>query len=528
MPSSRSLSSSTARISACALLALSVTLAARAADDGAPGEPSNLFERIVWKAKELAAAPYEARPEGGIPEALAQLDYDQYRKIRFRGERALWNDETLFEVELFHPGFLYRRPVTIHAVADGRTEEVALDRGMFRYDVELGSDTSLPSDLGFAGFRVHYPVNTPEHKDEVIAFLGASYFRMVGRNQVYGASARGLAVDTALPEGEEFPRFREFWLVRPRPDDDTLTFYALLDSRSVTGAYRFDLDPGAGTELDVKALLFTREPIDRLGIAPLTSMFFYGENRVSHFDDARPEVHDSDGLLVHNGGHEWIWRPLSNPASLRVSSFQARDPQGFGLAQRDRDFDNYLDLESHYERRPGLWVEPRGKGWGRGKVQLVEIPSDEETNDNIVVFWVPDDPVEAGESLRLRYRLSTFARAPAEHGLGRAQRTRVGRGVVPGSDEDVPPGQRRFVVDFAGGALSGLAPAQPVAAEVTTSSGDITDAQAQALPGDRGWRLSFRLVPGDEGPADLHAHLRLRGERLTERWNYVWYPDDVD
>jgi glucans biosynthesis protein len=498
-------------------------------DSAKEASAASLFDRVTRKARQLAGSAYQPQPKGGVPEALAELDYDQYRRIRYRGDAAVWREQSPFKMELFHPGFLYTTPVTINTVVDGQVREIQFDRDLFRYEgFNLKADTELGEDLGFAGFRLHYPLNRPDYADEVISLLGASYFRMLGRGQVYGASARGLAIDTALPSGEEFPRFREFWLVRPEGDASTVTFYALLDSQSVTGAYRFVLEPGEQTVLDVRTRLFARNDVQRLGLAPLTSMFYFGENSMAPVDDFRPEVHDSDGLLIHGGNGDWIWRPLINAEELRVNALQETDLQGFGLKQRDRAFEHYLSLQAHYQQRPGLWVEPRGDGWGKGAVMLVQIPTDKETNDNIVAFWEPAEPLKAGESIEVAYKLRTASGAPEAHDLARAQRTRVGRGGVPGADRPPANRQRRFVIDFAEGELPGLADSQPVQGEVTAANGEVTDVVVEPLPGDRGWRLSFQARVKNGRAVDMQAFLQLRGQRLSERWSYVWYPDDSE
>lgn len=344
-----------------------------------PRSEGPLFERITDKARALAAQPYRPPDTSKLPQALAALDYDQYRDIRFRKSQALWRGQALFSVEFFHRAFLYTEPVLINEVIGEGVRSVAYDAALF----DPGKNTLPLDELGphtsFAGFRVHYPINRPDYADEVVAFLGASYFRMVGRGQSYGVSARGLAIDTALASGEEFPWFSEFWLVRPAAKATTMTIYALLESKSVVGVYRFDLTPGADTVLDVEVRLFARADIQKLGVAPLTSMFLYGENRTRFFDDFRPEVHDSDGLVMETGTRERIWRPLTNDGQLRVSSLLTEKLGGFGLAQRDRDFNSYLDLEAHYEKRPSLWVRPRDGDWGKGMVQLIEIPTRQET-----------------------------------------------------------------------------------------------------------------------------------------------------
>lgn len=502
------------------------TLLAAASSAFAQKSPEELFSQVIKKAHDLAAQPYQA-PQGNLPDALTKLTYDQYRDIRFRPERALWNGQALFNIQLFHLGFLYQDPVTINIVDNGQAKTLDFDPKLFNYGKNTGLEKHLQNVPGYAGFRIHYPINTPDYKDEVITFLGASYFRMLGRDQNYGISARGLAIDTGLPKGEEFPRFREFWLVKPAPNATTMVLYALLDSQSATGAYRMELIPGEDTALEVQAKLFARSDIEKLGVAPLTSMFLHGENRVTFYDDYRPEVHDSDGLLMHTAAGEWIWRPLSNPNQLQITGLMDKNPQGFGLAQRDRDFNNYLDMETRFETHPSLWVIPRGGDWGAGAVQLVEIPTAEEINDNIVAFWVPDRPFKAGDERSYSYRLETFGSGLATEQLARVKRTRIGWGAIPGSPQKPPSSQRQFIVDFTGGELPTLTATQPVQAVLTNSSGKILHTTVQRLPVGQGWRVAFKLIPNGEQPADMRLFITLHGRRLSETWNYVWYPNAI-
>lgn len=488
--------------------------------------PAKLFNQVVERARQLASQPYE-EPEKLDSEALGNLQYEDFQKIRFRQEAALWRDEALFEVQFFHMGFLFQSPVGMNVLENGEVRPLPFRKSNFRYDGE-GVEEKVPEDLGYAGFRIHYPLNNPEYKDELAVFLGASYFRLLARDQVYGLSARGLAVDTALPSGEEFPSFREFWLVKPGEEATSMTVFALLDSPSVTGAYRFVINPGTRTVVDVDTTLFTRSGGHQLGIAPLTSMFLYGENSISHFDDFRPEVHDSDGLLMHTGADEWIWRPLGNPKTLRVSSFSDNNPKGFGLVQRDRNYNNYMDFETHYHRRPSFWVEPRDVGWGKGSVRLVEIPTMEEVNDNVVAFWVFDKPFKANESMKLSYRLTSLNSVDENNHLARVLRTRTGWGGVPGAQPPLPKTVRRFMIDFEGGDLATLHPEQPVKPEIQTNRGKIDDVVLHKLPGQEIWRLSFRLQGAEERPADMRIFLTLRGQKLTETWSYLYEPVDVE
>lgn len=490
---------------------------APAAPPPAPGGAFS-FDQVKELARLAAAKPLQAPPTE-LPGALADISYDGYRKLRFRPDRAIWADGGLFRLQLFHRGFLYRQQVAINLVENGKATPLAYDPALFDMgDVKL--DKPLPPDFGFAGFRIHHPLNRPDYFDEFAVFLGASYFRLVGRNQIYGLSARGLAVDTAGPKGEEYPFFRAFWIERPAPDAAEIAITALLDSQSVTGAYRFTIRPGGNTVAEVESVLFPRRKIDKLGIAPLTSMFLHGENTPRPADDFRPEVHDSDGLLVETKSGEMIWRPLVNPRDLRVASFVDDGVRGFGLMQRDRSFASYQDMESLYHRRPGLWVEPLGE-WGPGRVELIEIPAKEEIHDNMVALWVPKDPPPEGKPVEFRYRLHATSKPVVRAYAGWVVATRLGAANLSAARQDQPT-DRLFVVDFAGGDLDDLLPSQPVVAKVGASSGQVAETRVEYIPDLKVWRASFRLDPDGRKPSDLRCFLSLYGQALSETWTYLW------
>jgi len=507
-------------------------------DHDAGAEPAlappkaELFDHVIDEARRRAGQAY-SKPAIDLPGELADMSYSQFRQIQFRGDAALWGEHSSFRVEFFHPGFLYETPVTIHEVTSEGARKVTFDHGAFQYrdgadgmDAIRDAAAGVDDTTGYAGFRIRYPLNAADAADEMMVFLGASYFRLVGPDQAYGLSARGLAIDTAEPRGEEFPAFREFWLVRPSAEATTLRIYALLDSPSVTGAYRFDVKPGSEVRVDVASRVFARQDVGKLGVAPLTSMFLFGENSVGGSDDFRPEVHDSDGLLLHRDGGRWLWRPLTNPNSLRVTSHSGEAPMGFGLAQRDRDFEHYLDEQAHYDRRPSLWVEPTGGDWNEGRVELVEIPLDSETNDNISAYWVPSNALAAGDERRYDYSVSTFGAHRPGNTLGRVVRTRNGWGPVSGPPAPPPKSKRQFIVAFEGPRLARLSDELPVEPVMDISGGEVEELTARRLPTTGRWRVSFKLSPGGNKPADMRLHLALRGERLTETWNYVWANDD--
>ncbi|QRO02553.1 glucan biosynthesis protein [Archangium violaceum] len=477
----------------------------------AGAKPAFTPETVRERARELASRPYQA-PASTLPPAYAQLSYDQYRDIRYRPERAWWRDAGLpFQAQFFHPGFLYTSPIRLHEVEGGEAKPVRFSPDLFTYGSLVKELKPEPVD-GFAGFRLTHPLNRPDHFDEVVSFLGASYFRALGRGNVYGLSARGLAIDTALPEGEEFPSFREFWLEKPAPGTDRVVVHALLDSPSVTGAYRFVIIPGERTVVEVEATLHARKAVKRLGVAPLTSMYLFGENDRGTYDDFRPEVHDSDGLVLWMKNGEHLWRPLQNPARLSVSSFQVEGLRTFGLLQRDQSFPNYEDLEARYDKRPGVWVEPVGD-WGRGSVQLVEIPTPQEVHDNIVAFWVPEAPFAPGAELRLAWKLHWGNAPPVRPTVAVTTSTRIASGGTASA--------RRFVLEFSRGGPEGAGPVEPV---ITASKGQVLHPIAQRNDVTGGWRVTFELVPQAGAPAELRCFLRRGSATLTETWSYLWTP----
>jgi glucans biosynthesis protein len=481
-----------------------------------PAKPFD-FAEVEQKAKQLATKPY-ARDDAGMPEFLGSLDYDQYRDIRYKPEKALWGDEGLpYQVQLFHRGFMFRDRVNINVVDQGTATRLAYSPELF----DFGKNTfpsPPPADLGFAGLRFHHPLRRNDVYDEITVFLGASYFRAVGLGQSYGLSARGLAIDTGLAKAEEFPIFREFWIEKPGKNATALTVYAVLDSPSVTGAYRFIIRPGLELTMDVTSHVFFRKAVERFGLAPLTSMFFHGENTDRFADDFRPEVHDSDGLLMGRSNGEWVWRPLNNPRHLRISVFKDTNPAGFGLLQRDRAFDHYQDLEAHYHERPSAWVEALGN-WGPGSIYLIEIPSDAEKYDNIVAFWMPDQATGEGKEYVFQYRLHFLLEETTAPGLGKVKATRIGASVNEGSSGD----SRKFVVDFGSEAMERFSEKARVEADLSSSSGRIGNVVVHKNTETGDWRMSFDLAPEkDKDPVELRGLLKSDGEILTETWVYQW------
>jgi glucans biosynthesis protein len=493
------------------------------------------FDDIIATAREHAAKPF-APSANVLPEELRgdKLNYDSYREIRFRHDKALWAREELpFRLEFFHPGYLYQMPVSIYEFNDTHVQPVRFVQDFFDYG-KLKLPRKIPAETGYAGFKLLYPLNASNRWDELASFLGASYFRCLGKDQRYGESARGLAINCGEPDRpEEFPVFSTWWISKPDKQSNTLHLFALLESASCTGAYEFLLKPGENTAVDINVALFFRGDKDpgslkTIGFAPLTSMFWFGENSERKADDYRPEVHDSDGLLVRLENDEFIWSPLQNPKALQHPTFPANNIRGFGLLQRDRAFSAYQDLFNAYHRVPSVWVEPHGN-WGEGEVHLVELTTTGEGSDNIVAFWnptsrpVPNQPFRFGYTLfwtmdpNVSERETKFPRA-------KVLQTRTGL--------DRHNGQKRqFVIDFSD-VFEG---AKPRAEVRSGGKSAISDVQVFENEFRKAWRVFFSLTPDaqESGPVDIECWLE-RGEDISsqtnstspasETWRYVWNP----
>ena len=493
--------------------------------------PAFTFADVQAKAQDLARAPYA--DTSSAPQSLANISYDDWAAIRYRSEKALWADEGLpFTVQFFHPGLHYDRVVRVNIIGEENVAPVRFSPSLFQYGSEAAARQITASGAAdFAGFRIHYALNRPDYKDELAVFLGASYFRALAKDTHYGIYGRGLALDTACGEGEEFPYFKEFWIMKPAADAKDITVYALMDSPSLAGAYRFVITPGAPTVMDVKCALFPREggrTFHKTGLAALTSMFFYGEETNGRPGDFRPEVHNSDGLLFTDGTDGWTWSPLSNPRRLSVNAFPLDNPRGFGLMQRDSSFSSYQDVNAHYEQRPSLWVQPEGD-WGPGRLELIEIPTSDEWHRNIVAFWTPAEPSKASVQM---YGWKMFWMHPTAtpHSAGRVVSTR----------QSFSGDTMTFHVDFAGGQLSELPEDTGIASVVETpETVALLEKKLMRNPAIDGWRLEFKVrLPKEEGvikslmsarkgPLNLRFRAQLKkGENLpgalTETWLYDW------
>ena len=519
-----------ALIGAGAALLCTTSLARPARADGAQpavspemnqvaGQPFD-FDSLTEAMRNLSTQPHAAplRVEG----FFSDFTYDDYQAIQYDPSRAKWSvPDQGFQVHAFHLGWLFAEPVEMFEVDAGIASPMTFTTDDFLYYDRIRARVPLHQPLpGVAGFRLNAPLNRADMFDEVVAFLGASYFRALGRGNAYGLSARGLAINTGLGKPEEFPRFSRFWLEKPVPFARSVTLYASLESESCTGAYRFVVTPGENTEIEVTARLFLRSEVDQIGIAPLTSMFLFSEKNRSAFDDYRPAVHDSDGLAIHRRDGDRIWRPLNNPVRLSESWLAEESPEAFGLMQRDRNFDSFQDASAHYERRPSVLVVPQGD-WGKGAVRLVEIPTDLEVNDNIVAFWVPEAKPVPGQMAEFAYRLVWGAlAADAEGDLAHVRETRTGVGGVSGVENT--DGTRKFVVDFAGGMLADLPSDAVLEPVVTVKGGEIAVQTLSKIEGTDVWRLVLDVVPQGGATVEFVAHVAGYGRKLTETWVYQW------
>jgi glucans biosynthesis protein len=484
-----------------------------------PPQPFS-YDSLRQRAAGLAKSAY-VEPKSAAADIVRSIDFDAVQKIKFRADHSLWlNGPGHFPVRFFTLNKFVPESVKIHALSGNTSREILYFPSYFDF-ADSGLAQKLPADSGFSGFRV---MDGKGSDTDWLAFQGASYFRSSGAVGQYGASARGIAANTALSTKEEFPRFTEFWLATPNPEAAAITIYALLDGPSLTGAYRFDATRTNAVVMDIHADLFIRADVPRLGLAPLTSMYWYGENDRRQATDWRPEIHDSDGLALWTGKGERIWRPLINPPSVQTNSFSDTNPKGFGLLQRDRNFADYQDDGAFYNRRPSIWVEPRGD-WGAGAVQLVEIPTDDEIHDNIVAYWQPQAPVKAGSSRSFDYRLywqNDEPHPPTE--IGRVVSTRIGRGGVPGKEKRDDRNAKKFVIDFTGGPLADMKARFDVTPVVTLSRGKMRDGYVIKVVGTDRWRALVDVDVDGKDPLTLRCFLRLGDKTLTETWLYQYFP----
>ena len=471
---------------------------------------------VVEMARTLSKTAYVAVPN--IPQEWIDLSYDEFAHIWPNTKNSIWeNEDRPAKLDLFTAGLYTQRPTEVNIVEDSVAKTLRYDMSMFATTEKF---PTLPIDetMGYAGIRLRAelnPLTNPQAFTEFVVFQGASYFRAIANGQNYGLSARGLALRTGDPNGEEFPDFTKFWVEAAAPGDTEFVVHALLDGPSTTGAYTFRISHGAKSEptlMKVEGTLFPRVDLSHVGLAPLTSMFLFDETNRIRFDDFRPAVHDSEGLLILNGNGEKIWRPLANPTRVQVSSFTDMNPQGFGLMQRNRTADDYADLEAHYENRPSLWITPQGD-WGKGVVELVEIPADKEIYDNIVAYWRPAEPMVAGSENRFSYNMAWGGEPEGLPEVAQVTNTRIGKGfdqvktVIAIDFTDHPD----FPEDLS-----------EVSMTIRSNTGEVSTGILQRNPGTGGVRLAFSMLPGDANAVEMRAQMHMNGTAISEVWLYRW------
>ena len=486
---------------------------AGAAPGNGQGRPFS-FERLIERTRQMAREAYQAPSR--VPDASAQIPVDVYERVGFKPEALVWADSPSYRLGFFLPGSIYREPVTISIVEEGLARPVPMRAEMFDLS-GVDQRDQIQDDMGFAGLRVLYPLDQATTFQELLSFLGASYFRAVGRGTNYGAGARGLALNTGLGRAEEFPGFRQFWVQRPGQPFDPLTIYALLDSPSVAGAFRFDVTVRESTRMAVDANLFFRSDVEQVGVAPLSSMFLFGPNDRPDIPDFRPEVHSSGGLAIWNGAGELLYRTLVNPSELRMSIFIDENPRGFGLVQRNRRPEAYQDIQARFDLRPNLWVEPRGT-WGKGSIRLIEVPTQNPQHQNLAAFWTPAEPVRATQELRLAYTLVWSLAPPIDTGLATVTATRIG--VARNRDGSVRENAREIVIDWQPATGEDAVEIGQLNAALSSGNSKVSPPVLLPNPIDNGWRLTFQVEPSGGGPIELRAVLRAGDKLVSETWLY--------
>ena len=465
---------------------------------------------VVELARAFATRPFAA-PANDLRDPFAGLTYEQYVGIRTKPGAAIWVGENKgFSLEPLHRGPIFTTPVDLFVIENQIPRRIAYDQGRFDYG-SVKVTEKLP-DMGFSGFRILRAMDGAGEA-EVAVFQGASFHRAAAPGQNLGVTARGLAIRTADTRGEEFPIFRSFWIERPALGDNALVIHALLDSQSVTGAYRFTLRPGEATIIDTELTLFPRVDIDHFGLAGLAAASLFTPLDRRRPDDVRTMVAETNGLQMLTGKEEWLWRPASNRVNLQVSAFVDANPKGFGFLQRNRDIGAYQDDDQRWEKRPSLWIEPLGE-WGEGAVQLVEIPSESEINGNIVAYWRPKQPLVAGKEATFAYRQFWCWDPPTRSPLAIAIDARGGRS--PWSK------MRRFVVVFSGDIVADPHRIANLKAVLTTSPGSATNIRTFCNPQAKTCRVVFDVDPGGETFCELRLVLHSGDDPISETWLYRW------
>ncbi|TGL17685.1 glucan biosynthesis protein D [Leptospira yanagawae] len=473
------------------------------------------FNAVDQIAKQKLKSKFVPTPVFKIP-GLDGISFEDYRQIEYKPDVAIWKNLALpYQLHFFHPGHIYSNGIKIYEVIEEKPVEIPYDSSRFHFgNLPLTDDFfELSKKLQYTGFRVHYPINQKEALEEFLVFQGSSYFRALSKDQVYGLSGRGLAINTG-PEGkEEFPIFESFYIKRPEKNDSSILIYAIMNSESVAGAYEFFVTPGEITTIDIRAKIYLRKKIKRLGLSPITSMFLYGESNIPILGNIHPEIHDSDGLLTYLGEDNWEWRPLINPKKTKLTSIELNHPKGFGLIQRDRKFKSYQDEKLLYHRRPSVWVEPKGD-WGEGELYLLEFTTNLDSDDNITIFWEPNIPPNLKEGYEFQYRLSYIEKSPETHQLGKTS------SYYKGTDPLFPK-EKMLTLYFTGDVLKALDPKTELKAIIKNDMipADQIRYQIEKIRELDQWRLQIWHSSPIE-VSNWKVHLEKENQKITETWIY--------
>ncbi len=511
------------------------------------------FAQVQATAQQLAQTPDVPLPDS-LPPQLRKLTPAQELGVFWNDKYRLWRKKGLpFQVDFYHLSNEGTTSPKINMVDSRSARALPLPYSPAFFNDQVPINPPLPPNLGYAGFYVRYPINKPDSLDGFFSVLGASYFRVLAQDQVYGLSARGLAINAGLDgKPEEFPEFKEWWLHEPAPNSTEIVLDALLDSPSVTGAYGFKIHPGSVTSVDIHATLFFRRRVEWLGIAPFSSMYLYGENAPNHFGNFHPEIHDSDGVLLNTGKGDWLWRPLGQEPFFQIYKFDDENPKGFGLVQRDRDFQHYQDLNLKYNVRPSAWVIPHGN-WGKGSVVVAHRPSNDPNTDNVVLFWHPDQIPQAGARMELDYTIDFYMNDASLPPLAYTKETRI---INPAPPPELPTGTSpassaakqfgppqalmtgtpspvQFLIDFAGNGIEGIPADKPpyLYLHFDPPETRLRDWRLEKIGYDNSWRATFTIIPFKPNvPTELHCRLtqttqpQSNARPLSEDWNYTWHP----
>ena len=469
--------------------------------------------KVVEMARALAAEPH--KPPGSAPlDPLGSASPEEIATIRYRTGDLIWAGAGLaFAIEPVHRSRNFPGEVELYTVEGTTASRVVYDPA--RCDFGTLKPPPASAHLGFTGFRIL------RRRDDgqllpAASLVNASILAGIAPNQAWGAISRPLSVHLPDQIGEEPSQMRAVWIEQPRSVATELVMHALVDTPSLAGAIRFTLRADDATVIDTECTLFTRKQVDHLALAPVQATYLAGPIDWPPTPDMRPAVYEAAGVQMQTGNGEWIWRPVSNRSRLQISGFVDRDPQGYGLMQRDRGFGAFLDDENDWQRRPSVWIEPIGK-WGAGEVTLLEIPAASQNNKNIACYWRPRPGLAAGAEVNYAYRQFWSWQAPSRPDGAIVTASRIGR--IPG---DTSEGKTRFLVQFEGGQLGDPAKAAAIVPTIWSSAGKVAAIRVYRAPRQNSMRVVFDLDAGGQPLVELRVWLKHDNAPMSEAWLYRW------